>query len=217
MGCECNKTAKIVFIVAIILTLVGGIIVIGAIATASASFDVGFEIEKKSSGSVTVQSGHSNVWKFEVYISQSDWESKSKCNTIHAGVTITGCTSTDNAPIIFMNQCSDTSSTVDGTWQKGNDPPLRRLGSFPGRLQSLDPGTCTITSGKELWVVDAAEEVGEAVGGIMAAIGLVMVGVVVALIGSILCCVGCCCLGNSSGGGNAGNQPTTVVVGQATE
>merc|ERR1712060_551656 len=80
-------------------------------------------------------------------------------------------------------------------WEAKNDPPLREMCSFsPKQALVTIPGTYTITSSAAVWVVDVGEEFGEAVGGILAAGGVFIVGLIVIIVGLILSCVGCCCM-----------------------
>merc|ERR1712039_882420 len=83
-------------------------------------------------------------------------------------------------------------------WMAKNDPPLRDMCHFmpatqPGGIDKIQ-GDYTITSNAPMWVVDSGEEIGEAVGGILAAGAIMIVGIIIIVVGLILCCVGCCCL-----------------------
>merc|ERR1712084_192966 len=73
-------------------------------------------------------------------------------------------------------------------------------------------GTYTIVSPVKIWVLDAGEELGEAVGGMLAAAGQGLIGILLIIVGAILCCVSCCCMDKTPAGG--GGAATGTVVGQ---
>jgi len=83
-----------------------------------------------------------------------------------------------------------------------NDPVLQEAGYFlptnGGILNAAANvvGVYTVknTDGTKVWVVNIGEELGEAVGGIFAAMGIMVVGIILLAVGSILACVGCCCM-----------------------
>merc|ERR1711981_1086386 len=78
---------------------------------------------------------------------------------------------------------------VEPAWEAANDPPLRNfLHFYPNGwgTGATTEGTYTITSSLDLWVVDSGEEIGEAVGGIMAAGAIMVVGIIIFVVGLIL-------------------------------
>merc|ERR1719382_1387970 len=165
-----NKSAKIVFIVAAVMTLVGIIICIAAYATASNKGNLGFDVNIKATVTTT------------------------ECDTAYSSITIvTGSTAVTSK----ASHCS-MGVPVEPAWEAANDPPLRNfLHFYPvgwGTGSTTTEGTYTITSSLDLWVVDSGEEIGEAVGGIMAAGAIMVVGIIIFVVGLILSCVGCCCL-----------------------
>merc|ERR1711948_127621 len=95
------------------------------------------------------------------------------------------------------SSCSNAIQAGDH-WQAKNDPPLRDMCHFfPTNHLSSQPtveGTYKITSSAKIWVVDSGEEIGEAVGGFLAAGAIMIVGIIIFIVGLILSCVGCCCL-----------------------
>jgi len=176
------------FIVGAVIVVVGIIVCIAGHITAGASLKVGFEIEGETSGTMDVGE-NSGGWGFSVHIKASEL---SNCDTIHSATNVSD--SADSG-VSMTNACSSASVTQE--WENDNDPPLIQMGTF---YLSSDlnnekvRGTYTVVSSTEVWVVDSGEEIGEAVGGIMAAGLVFIVGLVLAIVGAILCCVGCCCM-----------------------
>merc|ERR1711879_44564 len=97
-------------------------------------------------------------------------------------------------------------------WAKDSDPPLQETAHFGvHRDDDAVPelGDYSVTSSAvRLWAVDLCGQIGEAIGGIMAAVGIVVVAAIVFVVSCILCCVGCCCMDC-----NGNKQQTTVVQG----
>lgn len=186
-----TRNAKILFIVGAVIIVIGGIVAIAAIVTAGASVKVGFEIEGVTSGSMDVGENSGGLG-FSVHIKASE---VSNCDTHHSTTTVTD---SNGADVSLTNECSSSSFSTED-WQTNNDPPLMKMGHFalnsdPGLATQKVRGTYELSSSTQLWVVDDLEEFGEAVGGIMAAgLGLI-IGMILASVGSILCCVGCCCM-----------------------
>jgi len=118
-----------------------------------------------------------------------------------------------------------TCGEVQDEWERDNSPPLRKLGHIGLKEENGVKlyGAYIIMAPAKIWVVDSAEELGEAVGGILASLGIIAGAIVLFIIACILCCVGCCCLGPEQGQVQVLNQPpgavgqTVVVVGQKGE
>merc|ERR1712083_1027706 len=87
-----NKSAKIVFIVAAVLTLVGIIICVAAMATASNSVDVGFDLENVNSGTLKVTAEKGGLG-FDVNIAAST--SSADCTAQLGATSITDPNSAD--------------------------------------------------------------------------------------------------------------------------
>merc|ERR1711935_966657 len=103
------------------------------------------------------------------------------------------------------------------SFESSHDPPIRSAGSInafddPNAAPNEDhctaddrangmcfartaklAGTYTISCSTNCWSVDVGEELGEAAGGIMAMIGLVLVMAVLLGVGDLLLCIACCC------------------------
>merc|ERR1712151_1235698 len=74
---------------------------------------------------------------------------------------------------------------------KDNDPKLQEMCNFNPSFgtSGATAGDYTVSgSGQKIWIVN----VGEAVGGIFAAMGIMVVAFILLGVGSILACVGCC-------------------------
>lgn len=175
---------------------------ISAHVTASASVQVGYDV--KGEKTFTLEKKTSEGWGLglSIHIRESKFP---ECDTIKDGITIKGPTGDD---IVISPDCA----SVQGGHEISNDPPLRTLGSFCG-LGSVDCpiGEYDITSTADLWIMDVGEEIGEAVGGIFAAMGMMILVIIFFITASILCCVACCCMEK----GQALNQGNVTVVGKA--
>merc|ERR1711972_26773 len=172
----------------------GGIIIcVAAMATASNSVDVGFDIENKNSGTLKVTAEKGGLG-FDVNIAAST--SSADCSAQLAATTITDPNSADVSSSC-SSHCSNAVQSGEH-WMAKNDPPLRDMCHFfpatqPGSLDKIQ-GDYAINSNAPIWVVDSGEEIGEAVGGILAAGAIMIVGIIIIVVGLIMCCVGCCCL-----------------------
>merc|ERR1712217_645532 len=86
-------------------------------------------------------------------------------------------------------------------------------------VEAISSGTQTVVAGDymitsssaDIWVVDWCAEIGEAIGGILASLGLVVIAGIVFLISSILCCVGCCCCGPEKGSRRPAEQSSASL------
>merc|ERR1712060_889593 len=122
---------------------------------------------------------------YDVDIEQSRRTDYAACKAVHDATTVTD---PNNDPVTLSDSCSTT--PLEGSWQAKNDPPLGDLGHFGLKLDnSLNKitGTYKIQSNGKVWVVDSGEEVG----GIVAAGAMFFVGLIIAIVGLILSCVGC--------------------------
>merc|ERR1712066_547948 len=141
-------------------------------------------------GDLTVSANKGNLG-FDVNILAT--VTTADCDTAYTGITIvTGSTAVTSK----SSHCSF-AVPVEPVWEAANDPPLRNfLHFYPNGwgTGTTTEGTYMITSTLDLWVVDSGEEIGEAVGGIMAAGAIMIVGIIIFVVGLILSCVGCCCL-----------------------
>lgn len=199
------------WVIAIIFSLIGVIMCIAAHVGASASTDVGFEVKNlaaNTKGSWTAAT--TDTWGYSIHYEESR---KSDCSTIYSNTKVWNGA---GSQVSFLSACSGW-GYIRAQWEKDNDPPLTALSTLVSRpLFASDAGTYEIQSTVPVWVVDKGEEMGEAVGGVLAAGGVFIGGLLVMGIGSCLCCVACCCMCTSDSPGGGGG-PTTVVVGQRTE
>ena len=201
MACEnCNKTSKIIFGIAGVLALVGAIVIIVAVTTGSESTKVGFQVENQQNPTLKVENGKGRLG-YALHFKASEHGS---CDSIKSGTTITA--PSGSAPLLFAS-CQE----AQAAWEASNNPPLRKLGHFflNENAGVKVYGDYTISSSTSLWVVDSGEELGEAVGGIFAAMGIFVLGIVFFVISCIMCCVGCCCMGGVK------ETPAVVVQGGA--
>jgi len=212
MPCACNRCAKIQSGVGCILIVVGGIVILASYLGASASFDI-----ETTGGGNSVQVNLDNEdCGHSLYIRASDpcegdWFSMTT-PTISAVHVATG-TAAD-----VSGGCSAIETDSEVHWEAAHDPPLRGVGSFSAADDPNSPcdstahcdnddhanGWCTprcrkltgsyqVTSSTSIWVLDACEELAEALTGIAAIIIMVYVCVAIFLVGGIFFCVACCC------------------------
>ena len=190
MACDgCNTKSKILFGVGGILGLVGAILMIVAATAGSEGLKVGFEAENQQTVTLTVETGKGGLG-YALHIKASDHGS---CESIKDGTTITKPSGASGSDPYLFDGCHE----IQSEWEAENDPALRKLGHWflTDNSGAKVYGDYTISSSVPVWVVDSGEELGEAVGGIMAMLGLFVVAVVIFVVSCILCCVGCCCMG----------------------
>merc|ERR1712066_439351 len=188
--CAMEKAPKILFIVAAVFVLIGVIVLIAGIVTGGASTSLGFDVENADSGKVTCKdTGCGALGGFDVLILKS--LSTADCTTAQSTTTVTA---PDSTTVTCTNKCG---SAIQSESYTTNDPALQEMCNFNpgGALNVAQVGDCTVAgSGQKIWVVNVGEEIGEAVGGIFAAMGIMVVAFILLGTGSILACVGCCCL-----------------------
>merc|ERR1719401_2489854 len=151
--------------------------------------------ENMATVTLKVESGQGGLG-YELHFKAAEHD---QCDTIKGQTTITPPSGSN--PFLFGG-CGE----VQSDWQASNDPPLRKLGHFflNDNAGAKVYGDYVITSTHPIWVVDSGEEIGEAVGGIMAMLGVFVIAIIVFIVSCILCCVGCCCMGK--------DQPQQVVI-----
>lgn len=188
-----EKAPKILFIVGGVFVLIGVIVFIAGIVTGGASTSLGFDVENADSGSVTCKdTGCGALGGFDVLILQT--VSTADCNTAAGATTVTAPTGAASSTVTCVNKCG---TLLQSESYKTNDPALQEMCNFNpgGALSAATVGDYTVAnSGQKIWVVNVGEEIGEAVGGIFAAMGIMVVAFILLGVGSILACVGCCCL-----------------------
>merc|ERR1712039_1116774 len=192
MGCEMTRNAKIMWIIGGVFSLVAAIILIAGVVVGKQGTSIGYEVKQQKSATweVEAKDGGGTGWSMNIYIKHSDWAS---CDDAVPSTTITD---PNDDVLSISSRCSLTSA--DGT-EKADDP--RMMGTFQYNDDDLGneiTGTYRVESDYEVWILDAAEVLGEAVGGIFAAMGIMMTGLAVSLVAAILCCVACCCMCTNS-------------------
>jgi len=191
-----EKAPKILFIVAAVFVLIGVVVFIAGIVTGGESTSLGFDVANADSGKVTCNdTACGALGGFDVLILDT--------------VSATDCATAVSKTVIFPPpfapsvSCSTRCGTASTNQQyKDNDPKLQQMCNFNPSLGNTNMGTPGATagdyqvvgSGQKIWVVNVGEEIGEAVGGIFAAMGIMVVAFILLGVGSILACVGCCCL-----------------------
>lgn len=201
---KCTMCSKVLFGLGGLFAVIAAIMVIAAVVGAAASLAVGFEIENSKTGTIDIVDAQ--MASFEVFTTVSD---ASNCQTMSIKVKDPNGASTDADSV-----CGSFAGT-----KPDHDPPLKQVARFDPKYSrnandgssTILPGTYTVTSNYNIWVVDMAEEMGEAVGGIFGAYLSIVAAVGVFIVGMILLCVGCCCLGSEPAGGQ---QQGGVVVGR---
>jgi len=210
MACEnCNTASKILFGVAGVVALVGVILMIVAGVAGGEGFEIDLNPANAMNPLVVTESGKGDIG----YCLHFKADQHANCNNLVTQTTIKG---PGNTNIDVDNWCF----YEQEEWEKEHDPPLRKLARF--YIKEVNGvkqyGNYQVTSPTPLWVRDLGAEIGEAASGIVAMLGLFIVGVVVFIISCILCCVGCCCM--SSGKTQVqvvAAGPGGQVVGQPVE
>jgi len=216
MVCAFNKAAKILTGIGACFTIVGVIIVIAGTIGTAASFDI--ETQGGSTSFSLEMSGGSGSL-YSVYV-----RSSYDCDANPVDVTVEHSSGADGT---HYESCRALPMDESESWEKSHDPPLRYAGFFSqasendcgrvdenGAEQCALAGTYRITCSTQCWVVDSLEEVGEAIGGLMAAFGLLIASVIVFCVGAILCFVACCCCCQGPDKGAAPPPVQGMVVGQ---
>jgi len=184
MACEnCTTKSKIVFGVAGVLGLVGVILLIVAGTAGSAGAEVDFVVENKQSFTVNMPQDHCG---FSLYLKDTD-----DCTAVKDATTVTD---PNGDSVFFFGDCD----AQQEEWAKEYDPAVRKLGWFFQKDNSgvKVVGDYSVSSSAPIWAMDWCGQIGEAVSGFFAMLGLFVVAIVVFVISCILCCVaGCCCMG----------------------
>jgi len=194
MVCAFNKAAKILTGIGGCLVIVGVIIAIAGTVGAAASFDMETQGGQRSFSVQMMQQGRS--FPFSVYV-RADYD----CDT--TPLVATAVQSPTGASGNFFENCR-AANTHEDAWDASHEPPLRFAGSLSQATEvACDPdvetdgcsitGSYTVTCSTNCWVLDTLEEATEAVGGLMAAMGMFVIVVILNLVGALLCCIACCC------------------------
>jgi len=101
----------------------------------------------------------------------------------------------------------------DHKYMTDHEPPLRRLAHFAPsfRDEVKVTGDYEFESSVPMWATDDLKEIGEAVGGIAAAFGIMVAAIIVLIVGCILCCVACCCMDRQVVAVVQQQQPAMIV------
>jgi len=190
----CNTRAKIAFGVAVLLAIIGVVCIIVASAAADA-VDVDFVVE----GSQSFQIELTDDCVLDFLTEESE-----DCDAAGAGIDVRPA---DNSA--WLASCS----LYTYSWLEDfEDPPLQQVGQL-WAFSSSDRGTYEVSSVAKIWVHNGCEVVEDAVTGVLAMLGLLIVAIILLIVSGVLCCVGCCCLGDEK---HAPISPTPVLVGQPT-
>jgi len=198
MACEgCNTKSKIIFGIASVLGLVGVILLLLAGTAGSAGSEVDFVVENEQSFTVNMPQDHCG---FSVYLKDSE-----DCEAVKAATTVKDPHGDD---VFFFGDCD----APQEEWAKEKDPAIRKLGWFfqKEELGVKVVGDYSVTSSSPLWAMDWCGQIGEAVSGFFAMLGIFVLAVIVFVVSCICCCIGCCCMGQEKG-------PNVVVVQGGTQ
>lgn len=231
MVCALNKCAKINACIGVIFMVIGGIVFIAAHVSVAAGFDIETQ---GGSGSFRVDVG-TDSWH-GVYIRASDACEEEMFSLATPTISIVHAAS--NTDTSFGGNCGMINTNADENWEAAHDPPLRSVGSFTpadddndcGHTDHCSPddeangmcfpqcrklhGAYQVTCSTDCWVVDLGEEIGEAIGGIMGAIALLIVMAICLIAGTILLCVACCCCCQGPDQPKGGPPVQGAVIGQ---
>lgn len=212
MPCAFNKCAKINSCIGIVIAVIGGILLIAALTSTAAGFDI-----ETTGGSSSFTVNMDSDCNYGLYIRASDTcEGSYPVTTPMLSVShVASGTMSLPAP----NSCGMIYTDSESNWEAAHDPALREVGSFSAVDDPLDCGHtdhCTqqeletgqglcipqcrtlmgpyrVTSSTNVWAVDWCEELGEALGGLVGGFILMVIGGLMGCIGSTFCLVACCC------------------------
>lgn len=195
--------AKVAFGVASVLALVGVVLLIVAGTAGAAAGEVDPVVKDQRSFSLSVTS--ETDCGYSLFL-----RATGDCGQVKAGTTVT---SPQGSSMPIWGGCD----AEQGEWETKHDPPLQGMGHFSIKKDNgvAELGSYQVSSPASLWAVDYCAEIGEAVTGIVAMMGVFVVAIIVFIVSCVLCCVGCCCMSPKQ-------QPTTItqgspaVLGQAT-
>lgn len=204
MACDqCSTTQKILYGIAGVLGLVGVILGVVAVTAGSEGLKVDFEAENKASFSLKVTKEHCGFSLYTKAVGNS-------CDSVFQGTEVKW---QGNEISNFQKDCD----MFREEWAKTYDPELIHVGHWTHSKDLAGPGgagdySVVQTSNVPLWAVDFCGQVGEAVSGIFAMLGLFVVAIVVFIVSCIFCCVAaCCCQPKPAPGANVViGAPTTV-------
>lgn len=239
MACGLNKAAKVLTGCGCCFFIIGVIV----FASAWFAVDSGTDIEF-AGGSRSFRYNVESATSFSLYIKQSydcvddylaDPDPQISITYVATGETVSAAhrcgtismeedyfENTHDPPVRnvgFFSAADDNSRACDDTDHctpeqiaGGTDENGMTLTCYPVCYKQF--GDYQITASTEVWVVDALEEFAEAVGGLFAAMGLIILMVVFFLIGTILMFVACCCCCQGPDKQAAGPPVQGMVVGQ---
>lgn len=216
MVCAFNKAAKILTGIGGCFVIVGVIIAIAGTVGAAASLDMETQGGQMS---FSIQMPHQGSFApaYIVYV-RADYD----CDT--TPVVSTAVQSPTGAQGTWTERCRS-ARTDEDSWEASHEPPLRSAGTlYQATDSACDPeietegclitGSYRITCSTNCWVWDSMEEVTEAVGGLMAAMGMFVIVVILNLVGALLCCIACCCCCQGPDKGASPPPVQGMVVGQ---
>jgi len=214
MVCAFNKAAKILTCIGFCLSIIGVLCYVIALGSAASGFDIETQ---GGSRSFTISMAGGDLGH-GVYIAQS--ASCTSTDLFEIGNAATNdplitYSNGDQSETLSI-QCSPIGPDSEETFENSHDPPIRSVGTM-GAISQNSNGQCTDTShcpdsdsgdesctgacngiyqiscSTDCWVIDAGEELGEAVAGAVGALLLMVVMALLLGIGGILLCVACCC------------------------
>lgn len=205
---RCEDDSGVIFLV------IGLIVFIIAHVSAAAGFDV--ETQGGSTSFTLTLTGTDSDLGHTVYVRVSENCEEQGFFDL-ASPTWDAVHSPTGTEASMHKHCGMINTDAENNWEAAHDPPLRSVGTFnkaddQSNCGNTDhcsaddvannmcferclklAGAYQVTCSTQCWVVDVGEEIGEAIGGIMAAIGLFIVMIILLLVGGILLCVACCC------------------------
>jgi len=211
MAAQCNTKSKILAGVGVVLGVVAVILLIIAQVAGNKAADIDWVIEGKTSATYHVKDASSNPL-FSLYYAQSE---KNNCKDHLNRTTVTD---PRGQSVVLWDECSAYSNNEQHL--KDHDPPLYTLATFfsPTDAQGVHiSGNYQIDSSTKIWMMDALQELGEAVTGIFAMLGLFVGALIIGIVGCVLCCVACCCMDQNppnSGQPAPALAPVATVVGE---
>jgi len=186
MPCAWNVPAKIVCTIAGLLALGGIITAIMGYVTGNDAVAPDFEAEEVKQWSVSIAS-EAQQCAWQIYFKEGE-----DCQAAVDGLTVSGPATWPQSK--YTKHC-DSNNLIGFDHVEMDGFNLKWFAQVDPN-ETVVPGTYSVaSSGPDFWVRDVCKEIGEAVGGIFAAMGIMVIAIVLFVLSSIFCCVACCCGG----------------------
>jgi len=191
MACDgCNTTSKILTGVGFLVGLIGICVAVAGVVTGSSALTVEWAAEDKTTLNLEVSDEH-GVLGYTIYMED---DGPSACDTAFVTFSVTAPEGAGERSDV-TKMCHERPNEETQSYMTSHEPPLRKLARF-SPVHGVH-GEYVVNSQVRMWATDDLKEIGEAVGGIFAAMGMMIIAIAVVIVGFIFCCVACCCMGKT--------------------